>query len=101
MAAPLAPAATSTEFPARSGAEERLRRGRVSVRGEQLIKFEKLLRNALAALNSADELLRRFRVPKPSIGSLLRAAPETMRVLTEYARRGQEALSRYGLAAAE
>ena len=32
------------EVPARSAAEERLRRGRVSVRGEQLVNFEKVMR---------------------------------------------------------
>ncbi|HWC74157.1 MAG TPA: replication-relaxation family protein [Gemmatimonadales bacterium] len=100
VAAPRAPTATSTELPARSGAEERLR-GRVSVRGEQLIKFEKLLRSSLAALNSAEEMVTRLRVPDGSIPSLLRAAPETMRVLAEYARRGEHALARYGLTKAD
>jgi hypothetical protein len=98
---PPAPTTTSTELPARSAAEERLRRGRVSVRGEQLIKFEKLLRKSLTALDSAEKVLRRLRVPDESIAGLLRAAPEIMRVLTEYVRRGQDALSRYGLTAAD
>jgi hypothetical protein len=101
MAAPPAPTAGSTELPARSAAEERLRRGRVSVRGEQLIKFEKLLRNSLAALDSAEATLRRLRLPDESIPSLLRAAPETMRILAEYARRGQDELARYGLTQAD
>jgi hypothetical protein len=39
--------------PALSAAEERLRRGRVAVRGEQLANFERALRGSLAALASA------------------------------------------------
>ena len=99
-AAPAAPS-DSAEAPARTAAEERLRRGRVSVRGEQLVKFERLLRSSLAALNSAQDVLNRLRAPSDAIPGVLAAAPETMRVLAEYARRGQEALSRHGLTAAE
>src|SRR6266404_1885637 len=36
-----------------------------------------------------------------TIPAILRAAPEPMRLLSEYARRGREALSRHGLTAAE
>ena len=90
-----------TDAPARTASEERLRRGRVSVRGEQLVMFEKLLRNSLEALNSTVDVLTRMRLPTDSIPAILRAAPRPMRILSEYARRGQEALSRYGLTAAE
>ena len=46
--------------PARNADERRLRRGRVSVRGEQLVNFEKLMRSSLPALNSAHEALARL-----------------------------------------
>jgi hypothetical protein len=74
---------------------------RVSVRGEQLATFEKLLRSSLDALSTAQESLTRLRLPTETIPAILRAAPEPMRLLSEYARRGREALSRYGLTAAE
>ena len=89
------------EVPARSAAEERLRRGRVSVRGEQLVKFEKLLRSSLSALSSAQEVLKRLRLPHEIIPELPASAPDLLRVLAEYARRGDEALSRHGLTAAD
>jgi hypothetical protein len=90
-----------TDAPARTASEERLRRGRVSVRGEQLATFEKLLRSSLDALSTAQESLTRLRLPTETIPAILRAAPEPMRLLSEYARRGREALSHYGLTAAE
>jgi len=96
-----APSILPTDAPARTASEERLRRGRVSVRGEQLATFEKLLRSSLDALSSALDTLTRLRVPAETIPAILRAAPEPMRLLSEYARRGREALSRYGLSAAE
>jgi hypothetical protein len=95
------PPSASADVPARTAAEERLRRGRVSVRGEQLVKFEKLLRSSLSALSSAQEVLNRLRVPNDAIPGVLAVAPETMRVLAEYARRGHEALFRHGLREAE
>jgi hypothetical protein len=96
-----APTIWPTDAPARTASEERLRRGRVSVRGEQLITFEKLLRNSLDALSSALDVLTRMRLPTEMIPAILRAAPEPMRLLSEYARRGRETLSRHGLTAAE
>jgi hypothetical protein len=63
--------------------------------------FEKLLRNSLDALSSTLDVLTRMRLPTETIPAILRAAPEPMRVLSEYARRGREALSRHGLTAAE
>jgi len=100
-AAPPARPSAATELPARTAAEERLRRGRVSVRGEQLVTFEKLLRSSLGALSSAQEVLTRLRAPTETIPAVLAAASETMRILAEYARRGREALSRHGLTAAD
>ena len=81
----------------RSATEERLRRGRVSVRGEQLVMLEKLLRNSLDALSSAADALTRMRLSTETNPAILWAAPEPMRVLAEYARRGRDALARYGL----
>src|SRR5205085_10303652 len=55
LAAPQAPRpkrAVAEAF-ARTADEERLRRGRVSVRGEQFVKFERLLRSILSALSMA------------------------------------------------
>ena len=96
-----APPSASADIPARTAAEERLRRGRVSVRGEQLIKFEKLLRTSLSALSGAQELLNRLHVPREVIPELPAGAPELLRVLAEYARRGEETLSRHGLTVAD
>ena len=103
VAAPQAPPpkrAVAEAF-ARTADEERLRRGRVSVRGEQLVRFEKLLRSSLSAVSSAQEVLNRLRVPRDAMPESPAAAPELLRVLAEYARRGEEALSRYGLTAAD
>ena len=92
-----APMTLPTDAPARTASEERLRRGRVSVRGEQLVMLEKLLRNSVDALSSTVDVLTRMRLSTETIPAILRAAPEPMRVLAEYARRGREALARYGL----
>jgi len=97
-----APAAALVERgPARSADEERLRRGRVSVRGEQLVNFEKVLRSSLAALTSAQKALAIYPISPDAIPKLPAGASEILRVLAEYARRGQEALSRHGLTAAD
>jgi len=96
-----APTIWPTDAPARTASEERLRRGRVSVRGEQLVMLEKLLHSSLDALNSTVDVLTRMRLPTDSIPAILRAAPGPMRILSEYARRGREALLRYSLTAAE
>src|SRR5258708_23437868 len=99
------PASTASALvergPARSAGEERLRRGRVSVRGEQLINFEKVLRSSLAALSSAQNALALYPVSPHAIPKLPAGASEILRVLAEYARRGEEALSRHGLTAAD
>ena len=95
------PMIVPTDAPARTASEERLRRGRVSVRGEQLVMLEKLLRSSLDALNSTVDVLTRMRLPTEPIPAILRTAPGPMRVLSEYARRGREALARYGLTVAD
>jgi len=66
----------------------------VSLRGEQLVMLEKLLRNSLDALSSAADALTRMRLSTDTIPAILRAATEPMRVLAEYARRGRDALAR-------
>jgi hypothetical protein len=79
------PAAVPQRAPAeafaRTAAEERLRRGHVSVRGEQLIKFETLLRSSPSALSGAQEVLNRLRVPREVIPELPSSAPHLLRVL--------------------
>jgi hypothetical protein len=102
-----APAPASTGFasvpegPAENAAHERLRRGRVSVRGEQLIKFEKTLRTSLSTLESAQGALARLNVPSDAIPKVPSSTAEILRVLSEYARRAQDALARYGLIEAD
>jgi hypothetical protein len=85
----------------RSANKERLRRGRVSVRGEQLVNFEKLLRSSLSALTTAQKALSLYPVSPDAIPKMPAGASEILRVLAEYARRGQEALSRDRLTAAD
>jgi hypothetical protein len=91
----------AAETPARIAAEERLRPGRVAVRGEQLVNFEKAMRASFTALARAQEALTRLHVSPEAIPKLPASAPGMLRVLAEYARRGEEALSRYGLTVAE
>jgi hypothetical protein len=81
--------------------EERLRRGRVSVRGEQLVNFERVLRTSLAALISAQKALEFHRVSREALPKAPADASEVLRIAGEYARRGQLALSRHNLAAAD
>lgn len=97
---PARPAIKSRET-APSAAEERLRRGRVSVRGEQLINFERVLRASLASLTSAQKMLEVHRVSREAIPKAPADASEALRIAGEYARRGQSALSRHNLAAAD
>jgi hypothetical protein len=93
--------ARAKEGPARNADEERLRRGRVSVRGEALVNVEKAMRSARAALASAQEMLAQLKIPPDAIPKPASTAPNVLRILSEYARRGEEALSRYGLTTAE
>jgi hypothetical protein len=87
--------------PALSAGEERLRRGRVAVRGEQLANFERALRATLAALASAQKALALYLVSPGSIPKQPPGAAESLLVLGEYARRGREALSLHKLSAAD
>jgi len=83
---------------ARSAAEERLRGGRVAVRGEQLGNFEKLLRASLSALSQAQEALARdARSGRRSFSETAGERVEHVRVLASTLGRGEEALSRHGL----
>jgi len=100
-APPTAIVSLSKEGPARSAAEERLRRGRVSVRGEALVNFEKAMRSSLAALASAQEVLARLKVPPDAIPKAPSNVSSIVRVLAEYASRGEEALSIHDLSAAD
>jgi hypothetical protein len=75
MAPALAPGPVA-EVPARSAAEERLRRGRVSVRGEQLVNSEKVMRSSLSALSSAQEALNPLGVPREAIPKLPAGTPD-------------------------
>jgi hypothetical protein len=97
---PVRPGNRSMEA-APTAAAERLRRGRVSVRGEQLVNFERVLRTAMAALTSAQKMLEIHRVSPDAIPKAPAHVSEVLRIAGEYARRGQLALLRYNLAAAE
>ena len=101
--APMSPAraAARSTGNAPSAAEERLRRGRVSVRGEQLVNFERVLRTSLAALTSAQKMLEIHRVSREATPKAPADASEVLRIAGEYAGRGQLALSRHNLAAAD
>jgi Replication-relaxation len=87
--------------PARNASEERLRRGRVAVRGEQLINFERTLRASLEALAGAQRLLALYPAFSMTPPTAPKRAAETLRVLAEYASRGREALSAYDLSIAD
>lgn len=87
--------------PAQSAMDERLRRGRVAVRGEQLVEFEKTMQNTLAALSRAREALARFKVPADALPAVPERVPGILRVMNEYARRGSEALAKYGIPGAD
>jgi len=82
-------------------AEERLRRGWVSVRGELLICLEHEMKGVFWTLQKALEMLRRLRA-KPD--EMPRLAPEAVHILNNfsgYARRAESALARYGLQRAD
>src|SRR5205814_6566923 len=97
VVSPARPATRSRET-APSAAEERLRCGRVSVRGEQLGNFERVLRTSLAALTSAQRILETHGVSHEAIPKAPADASSVLRIVGEYARRGQLALSRHNLA---
>jgi hypothetical protein len=86
--------------PALCEAEERLRRGRVSVRGEQLIRLETAMEAVLWALHEAQEVLAKH-VRRDSIPKLPPDAGPILSVFSAYARRAAEALARHDLKAAD
>jgi len=94
-------AATVDQNPARTADEERLRRGRVSVRGEQLINFERVLRASLAALASAQKMLALYPTSPDVTPKAPQGASDSLRVLSEYARRAHEALLHHRLSHAD
>jgi len=81
-------------------AEERLRRGWVSVRGEQLVAIEREMDEVFRLLQNAIEALRHARV-KPE--TIPRLPPEAviLRAFSGYARCAASELARYGLEAAD
>jgi Replication-relaxation len=87
--------------PALTAEEERLRRGRVSVRGEQLINFERILRASLSALAIAQQSFERYPVSPVAIPKTPSGASDALRVLAEYARRGHDALVSNGISQAD
>jgi hypothetical protein len=87
--------------PPRTAEKERLRRGRVSVRGEQLINFEKVLRSSLGALAAMEKMLDRHPVSRAALPKPLPGSAEALRVLAEYARRASVALASHGLTTAD
>jgi hypothetical protein len=81
--------------------KERLRRVRVSVRGEQLINFEKVLRSSLGALAAMEKMLDRHPISRDALPKPLPGSAEALRVLAEYAHRASEALASHGLTTAD
>jgi hypothetical protein len=87
--------------PALCEAEERLRRGWVSVRGELLIRLEHEMNGVFGTLQKALEMLRQLRAPP---GEMPHLAPEVVRILNTfsgYARRAETELARYDLKRAD
>jgi len=54
------------------------------------------MRSSFAALTRAQEALARLKVPPDAIPNPPSSAPSILRVLAEYARRGEQALQRFG-----
>jgi hypothetical protein len=86
--------------PALCEAEERLRRGRVSVRGEQLIRLETEMGAVLYALQQAQEVLAKH-IQHDAIPTLPAGAASILRTLSAYARRAESELMHFGINAAE
>jgi hypothetical protein len=87
------PAHQSAAIPAASSAEERLRPGRVAVRGEQLIAVDAFLRAACQAMEAMRKQLLAAKLAVPPTPN---AAP-LMRALQVYADRARAALAAAGL----
>jgi hypothetical protein len=65
------------------------------------VPFERALRTSLAALTSAQKMLETHGVSREAIPKAPADASGVLRIAGEYARRGQLALSRHNLAAAD
>jgi hypothetical protein len=87
--------------PALCEAEERLRRGWVSVRGEQLIRLETEMHRVKWALHNAQEMLRKLNVKPDAIPKLLPEAARILDLFSGYARRAESELARHDLKTAE
>jgi hypothetical protein len=87
--------------PALCEAEERLRRGWVSVRGEQLLRLETEMHGVLRALHDAQQALRSMHVKPDAIPKLSPEAVHILDFFSGYARRAASELSRYGLETAD
>jgi len=86
--------------PAACEAEERLRRGWVSVRGEHLMRLEKEVHRNISALRNAAETLRRLRAESGTSDKLAPEIVTLLNALSGYARRAEVELSRFALQAA-
>jgi hypothetical protein len=87
--------------PAICAAEERLRRGWVSVRGEHLIRLETEMKEVLWTLQIAREALRSRNGKPDEIPPLRREAVSILKYFSLYARHAGSALARYDLQIAE
>jgi hypothetical protein len=87
--------------PALCEAEERLRRGRVSVAGEHLGRLESEMEGVLRLLHNATEMLRQLHAKPETIPRLSPEAVKILRLFSAYARRAESELAHYGLKSAE
>jgi len=87
--------------PALCAAEERLRRGSVSVRGELLICLEHEMKGVLGTLQKALEMLRHLRANPNEMPRLAPEAVHILSIFSGYARRAESALTRYRLKTAD
>jgi hypothetical protein len=98
---PPSPRAGLESGPALCEAEERLRRGWVSVRGEQLIRLETEMKGLLWTLHNAQEMLRRLRAKPDEIPRLPPGAVQILNIFSGYARRAASELAHFGLTTAD
>ena len=98
---PPSPRAGFEGGPALCAAEERLRRGWVSVRGELVICLEHEMKGVFGMLQKALEVLRRLRANPDEMPRLAPEAVHILNTFSGYARRAESALARYGLKTAD
>ncbi len=79
--------------PAKNEQEERLRPGRVAVRGEQLIRLETFLQAAQEAMLAMKAKLIAAKVPVPPVPDIAALGPAWQ----VYAARGRRALAAFGI----